>query len=117
MQEDDDEPFRTRLAERVRGSIVRTNGGNSGRIFIVEHKGNTYPKRVAYKTLKNAADPEKVGHFLREISVWFKLGGHSLLATPLQAERIGGVPVIATVYGDSDLAEHLLKGKRTIIPR
>lgn len=89
-----------------KGKVIERRKGRGGLVYIVEHKQNVYPKRVAYKTIQEfesnvSIDTERIE---REARSWFHFAGHPLVIKPIFVESWDGVPLICMPYCDGDLS-------------
>lgn len=82
----DDSITKMMLEFEFKGKIVKTLEGNSGQVFIVDNGENSYPRCIAYKSLKEP-NPEKIEYFKNEIKNWFK-SKNSYLVTPFYVHTI-----------------------------
>lgn len=87
-----------------KGKIIERREGRGGLIYIVEQ--DAYPRRIAYKTIKEFETnnrPFDTTRIIREARNWFTLSGHPLVFTPHLIKIWDDVPLIRMPYCDGDL--------------
>jgi hypothetical protein len=96
------------LANNISGKIVDEKSGASGTVFIVENEKNTYPKKIAYKSIKvDKLNTAQEKYFLDECELWFTKHNPYLVKAfyPLV---INGLPFICMPYYSQDLKTLML---------
>lgn len=103
---------RASLEARFGGSLEREIDGTLGKILIFRRPPNTYPERIAVKTVS----PERVKashrlgaieRFVHEVRHWIKYRHSPLILTPFFAALVHGWPYIAMPYCECTLRDYI----------
>lgn len=101
--------YKTKLENSIGRNIVDEKNGASGIIYIVDNGENTYPKKIAYKSIRvDKLTSEKKEHFLDECNIWFKIS-NNYLVKPFYSKIIDDLPFICMPYYKLDLKTFMLK--------
>ena len=84
------------LSTHLKGKIIERKRGTYGIVFIVERQAS--PKYIAYKTIEDKFDKNKLDAFIREAKVWFNVKGHPLILTPFYITNIENRPLICMAF-------------------
>ena len=101
--------YRLILEKSIKGEIIDERSGASGVIYIVDNGVNTFPRKVAYKSIRvDKLDNIKKEHFLIECDLWFKIP-NSYLTNAFYPVIIDDLPFICMPYYELDLKALMLK--------
>lgn len=103
------------LKNSIGEKIVDEKNGASGIIYIVDNGENTYPRKIAFKSVRvDKLTSDKKEHFLEECNLWFKIS-NNYLVKPFYSKIIDDLPFICMPYYKLDLKTFMLDKEFTEI--
>lgn len=107
--------YKAILEDSINGKIVEERQGASGVIYIVDNGENTYPRKIAFKSVRvDKLNSDKKKHFLEECNLWFKIS-NNYLVKPFYSKIIDDLPFICMPYYKLDLKTFMLDKEFTEI--
>ncbi|MDY6990902.1 MAG: protein kinase [Thermodesulfobacteriota bacterium] len=102
----------TALEMQFKGSLECEIDGTLGKILVFRSPPNTYPKRIAVKTIdpsrvKSPASLGAIERFTHELRHWIKYRHNPLIVTPFFTAIVYGWPYIAMPYRECTLRHYI----------
>lgn len=108
----DQAQVRLALEMRFKGTLECELKGTLGRIYVFRYLPNTYPERIAVKTLdparfKDSASISAIKRFAHEVKHWIAYRHSPFIITPFFTEFVHGWPYIAMPYCECTLRQYI----------